>query len=237
MDPLVNVLGAWAGELNGWSVLLRVCLSVALAAVIGCERSSKRHAAGLRTFILISLAGTGAMLLELFLLKITGKGYFLISAAVVVGVAVVSINSVLYSSRNQIKGLTTSAGLWAVGILGLAVGAGYYTVTAVMFLALLISLSLFPNIERYLKNRSNHFEVHIELINPAYLKNFVTTIRRLGLTIDELEANPAYAGSGLSVYSVAVSITSAELKKFKTHKEIIEALQTLEYIDHIEEID
>ena len=237
MDPITNLLGTWAGELNGWSVLLRVCLSVALAAIIGCERSSKRHAAGLRTFILVSLACTGAMILELFLLNNTGKGYFLISAGAVVGVAVVSINSVLYSSRNQIKGLTTSVGLWAVGILGLTVGAGYYTLTAAVFAALLVSLSAFPKIERFLKNRSNHFEVHIELIKPAYLKDFVTTIRRLGLTIDDIEANPAYAGSGLSVYSVAITIRGEELKKFKTHKEIIEALKTLEYIDHIEEID
>lgn len=32
------------------------------------------------------------------------------------------------------------------------------------------------------------------------------------------------------------SIDSAELKKYKTHKEIIEALKTLDYIYHIEEM-
>ena len=86
----------------------------------------------------------------------------------------------------------------------------------------------------YLKNRSNHFEVHLELISSAHLQSFVTTIRRLGLTIDDIEANPAYVGSGLSVYSIAISISSAELKKYKTHNEIIEALSTLDYVYHIE---
>jgi putative Mg2+ transporter-C (MgtC) family protein len=38
------------------------------------------------------------------------------------------------------------------------------------------------------------------------------------------------------VYSVAISVTKKELKKFKTHREIIDALSTLEYVSHIEEI-
>ena len=158
----------------------------------------------------------------------------LLSAASVIGVAIITCNSILFSSRSQIKGLTTSVGLWACGIIGLTAGAGYYTVTIVSFGALFCILLFFPPIEGYLKNRSNNFEVHLELISSAHLQSFVTTIRRLGLTIDDIEANPAYVGSGLSVYSIAISISSAELKKYKTHNEIIEALSTLDYVYHIE---
>ena len=78
--------------------------------------------------------------------------------------------------------------------------------------------------------------MHLELINSSYLQDFVTTIRKLGLKIDDIELNPAYVNSGLSVYSVAISISSKELKKYKTHKEIIEALSTLNYVYHIEEM-
>ena len=90
--------------------------------------------------------------------------------------------------------------------------------------------------ERYLKNRSNHFEIHLELKSSGYLQNFVSTIRRLGMKIDDIEVNSAYVNSGLSVYSIAISISNQELKKYKTHTEIIEALQSLDYIYHIEEI-
>lgn len=236
-DPIAVFLGSWSSEINTASVLLRVVVSVLLAAVIGCERSGKRHAAGLRTFILVSLATTIAMIVDISLCRYTGATFCLVSAAAVVAMAIISANSILFSSRNQIKGLTTSVGLWACGILGLAVGAGYYTLTAVGFFALLCSLSLFPAFEVYLKNRSNHFEVHLELKDIRCLQNFVTTIRELGLVIDDIESNPAYAGSGLSVYSISVSISSEELKKYKTHKEIIEALGTLEYVNHIEEMN
>ena len=235
MDPIAMRLGAWSVEIGAASVIFRILLSVLLAAVIGCERSSKRHSAGLRTFILVSLASTVAMLLDIYLSS-QGDELYIISAAAVIAAAIISVNSMLFSSRNQIKGLTTSMGLWATGIIGLTAGAGLYTVTLVSFAALLCCLSLFPAFETYLKNRSNHFEVHLELKSSEYLQDFVTTIRRLGLFIDDIESNPAYVNSGLSVYSIAISIDSAELKKYKTHKEIIEALKTLDYIYHIEEM-
>lgn len=233
VDPIAKLLGAWSSELTVGSVLFRIALSVLLSSVIGCERSSKRHAAGLRTFILVSLATTCSMLLDIFL----GLPMGVISAASVIGIAIITVNSILYSSRNQIKGLTTSVGLWACGILGLSIGAGFYTVTAVMFAALLCSLSLFPKFEAYLKNRSNHFEIHLELKDISYLQNFVTTIRELGMKIDDIESNPAYLHSGLSVYSISISIYSQELKKYKTHTEIIQALRSLDYIYHIEEMN
>lgn len=235
MDPIAMKLGAWSVEIGAASVIFRILLSVLLAAVIGCERSSKRHSAGLRTFILVSLASTVAMLLDIYLSS-QGDELYIISAATVIAAAIISVNSMLFSSRNQIKGLTTSMGLWATGIIGLTAGAGLYTVTLVSFAALLCCLSLFPAFETYLKNRSNHFEVHLELKSSEYLQDFVTVIRRLGLFIDDIESNPAYVNSGLSVYSIAISIDSAELKKYKTHKEIIEALKTLDYIYHIEEM-
>ena len=200
VDPIANLLGTWSTEINLCSVLLRVAVSVIIGMLIGCERSSKRHAAGLRTFMLVSLASTVAILMDLYF----GRDLFLLSAASVIGIAIITVNSVLFTSRNQIKGLTTSVGLWACGILGLAIGAGLYTVTIVAFLALLCSLSLFPHVEGYLKNRSNHFEVHLELKNVAYLQNFVATIRELGLTIDEIEANTAY----LNYRSVTTSTTT-----------------------------
>lgn len=234
-DPIANLLREWSNDAG--RIIFRILISLVLSAILGCERSSKRHAAGLRTFIVVSLASTTSMIVDLYILSNTAFGIPIVSAATLIGIAIITVNSILYSSRNQIKGLTTSVGLWACAVLGLTIGAGLYTVTLILFVALLVSLSLFPKFERYLKNRSNHFEVHLELKNAANLPNFVSTIRELGLRIDDIESNPAYINSGLSVYSISISISSEELKKYKTHAEIIDALRTLDYIYHIEEMN
>ncbi|MBQ6183983.1 MAG: MgtC/SapB family protein [Clostridia bacterium] len=237
MDIIGKLLGEWSLQLNVWSVLFRVCVSLLLSAMIGCERSSKRHSAGLRTFIVISLGTTFAMLIDVYLREQFETGWFLISAASVVAIALITTNSILFSSRNQIRGLTTSAGLWAVGLLGLSVGAGLYTIAAIGFFSVLISLACFNGFEKYLKNRSNHFEVHLELTSSTYLKEFIATIRKLGLIIDDIEFNPAYVNSGLSVYTISLTVGSPELKKYKTHKEIIEAISSIDYVYDIEELN
>ncbi|MBQ3395327.1 MAG: MgtC/SapB family protein, partial [Synergistaceae bacterium] len=167
----------------------------------------------------------------------TGHGFAVISAASVISVAMISGNSILFSSKSQIKGLTTSAGLWACGIIGLATGAGLYTITFIAFIALLCSISQLPFIEAILKDRSNHFEIHLELKNSLNLQDFVVIIRKLGLKIDDIELNPAYANSGLSVYSVSITISERDFKKYKKHSDIIEALRTLDYIHYIEEMN
>lgn len=231
-DPIAALLGSWAAEINVWSALLRIALAILCSAIIGCERATKRHAAGLRTFMLACLASAIAMMVDQSL----GGGIPIVSAAAVIGVAIISSNSILYSSRSQIKGLTTSMGLWAIVALGLAIGAGLYALALIGFGALLCCLSLFPPFEAYLKDRSNHFEVHLELKDRRNLQDFVTTIRRLGLRIDDIESNPAYLNSGLSVYSISVTIVSPELKKYKRHDEIIEALRSLDYVYFIDEL-
>lgn len=235
-DPIANLLGSWSSDLNIWSILFRLILSIVFSAVVGMERSSNRHAAGLRTFILLSTGATLAMIIDLVLIEEFGSTFALISTATIIGIAIISANTLLYSAKNQIKGLTTSVSMWTIGVIGLLFGTGYYTVAIIVGVVFVIVLSMLPAFERYLKNRSNHFEFHLELVKASNLKDFITIIRKLGLRIDGIENNPAYVNSGLAVYSVSVSITKDELKQYKTHKDIIEALNTLEYVYHIEEM-
>ena len=232
----LRLLGQWSVELGLSSVLLRLALSLAFSAIIGCERSSKRHSAGLRTFILVSLAGTGTMLIDEYLMQQFGVPAPLLSAAAVIGTATISSNSILYSSKSQIKGLTTSMGLWCCGVLGMSVGAGFYTLSLMLFLSMLACMSGLPVLEKLLKDRSNHFEVHLELKNKGDLPDFVSTVRALGIRIDDIESNPAYLNSGISVFSVSFTVASKELKQYKKHEDIINALRSLDYVYHIEEM-
>ena len=236
VDPIANLLGSWAAEITLFSIILRLVLSLVLSALIGCERSTKRHSAGLRTFILVSLGCTVAVIADCYMIQTTPDSLPLLAAASIIAVAVIATSSILYSSKSQIKGLTTAAALWTTGIIGLAIGAGYYTTALVGFLVVFFCLSVLPRLEKYLKDRSNHFEIHLELSDRSRLQDFITTLRKLGVLIDDIESNPAYANSGLAVYSISLTITKEELKKYQSHKDIIDALATLDYVSHIEEI-
>lgn len=235
-DLIANHLGPWSETLNLYAILFRLALTFAFALIIGWERSRKLHSAGLRTFILTMLAGTAASILDLFGSTQITSYLPILSAGAVIGIAIISGNSFFYSSKNQVKGLTTAVALWASCFLGILIGAGLYTASLVFFLTLLVCLAILPDLEVFLKDRSNHFEIHLELTSKESLADFIATIRKLGLRIDDIEANPAYIGSGLSVFSISITITRDELQKYKKHSEIIEALKSLEYVSFIEEI-
>ncbi len=236
-DPIIGLLGSWAGELTLAAMILRIGIAAVFSALIGCERASKRHAAGLRTFMLVSLTTCFSVIADIYIIEKYGVVLPIITGMAVVGAAIISSNSILYSSKNQIKGLTTSVGLWGCAVMGISAGLGMYSLTIIELVVLICCLSRFPAFERFLKNRSNHFEIHLELENRHALPDFTATIRELGLRIDNIESNPAYHGSGLSVYTLSLTVVGRDLKKYKTHREIVEALGSPEYVMYIEEMN
>ena len=235
-DPIAKAVD-FLGEFNIWTILIRIFLALLIGTIFGLERSRKRHTAGLRTFTFVSLFAAVAALLDVFFMANFKVVFPVVTAAVVLGGAIISANTMLYSAKSQIKGLTTAVALWLIGIVGACFGAGLYTVALISIVLAYISLNIMPKLEIYLKNRSNHFEIHLELKNRNDLVNFTGVVRKLGIRIDDIEANPAYNNTGLGVYTISLTINSSELKKYKTHAEIIEALKTLDYINCIEEIN
>ena len=103
-DPIALFLGSWSIELNLYSVLFRTMVAVIFAAILGCERATKRHAAGLRTFMLVSLATSMAVMLDTFICVNNSFTLPLISASTMIGIAIISSNTLIFSSKNQIKG-------------------------------------------------------------------------------------------------------------------------------------
>ena len=157
IDP-INKLVPFLGEFNIWTILIRLALAFVIGALFGFERSRKRHTAGFRTFTFVALFSTIAALVDLYLTINYGELFPAITAAVVLGGAIISGNTLLYSSKNQIKGLTTAVALWLTGIIGAALGAGLYTTALIGVVLAFITLSAMPKIEFYMKNKSNPSE-------------------------------------------------------------------------------
>ncbi len=234
-DSIADLLGPWSQEVNIASVALKTALVILMAVVLGCERSRNRHAAGLRTFIVLSIGSMLAGIGDVYFITVLGVGFPILSAAVFIGISIITANTIIFSSKNQIMGLTTSVGMWAMSIISAMLGFGLYTAALIGFAALMIGLLAFSKMEKYIKDKSNHFEIHLELKSRGSLQDFVTMAREFGLTIDNLELNPAYANSGLSVYTVKFTISEKSLRK-KSHNSIIEALSVLDCVHYIEKI-
>ncbi len=234
-DFIASLFGEWSSEVNIASTALKTALVILMAVVLGCERSKNRHAAGLRTLIVLSIGSMFAGIGDIYFITVLHVGFSFLSAAVFIGISIITANTIIFSSKNQIMGLTTSVGMWAMSIISAILGFGLYTAALIGFAALMIGLLAFSRMETYIKNRSDHFEIHLELQSRGSLREFIAAAREFGLKIDNLELNPAYANSGLSVYTVRFTVTSKALRK-KSHSDIIEALSVLDCVYHIEKL-
>ena len=114
-------------ELTTLSVGLRMVIAVLLGSVIGLERSAKNRPAGFRTHILVCLGAATAAMTGLFIVLKLGmlSDVSRISAQVISGLGFIVAGTIVVTKKMSIKGLTTAAGLWTTGIIGLAVGSGY----------------------------------------------------------------------------------------------------------------
>ena len=115
-------------EITPLTVVLRMCLAVLLGSVIGLERSAKNRPAGFRTHILVCLGAAIASMTGLFIvLKLNMlSDVSRLSAQVISDLGFIVAGTIVVTKKLNIKGLTTAAGLWTTGIIGLAIGSGYY---------------------------------------------------------------------------------------------------------------
>lgn len=139
-------------DVNTIGSVYKLLLSMVLGAVVGFERKRKGQTAGVRTFSLIAMGATLAMLLSIYVpqeymgLKNGDPGR--IAAQVITGIGFLGAGAII-QMKGSVRGLTTAAGIWMVAIIGMAVGLGLYWLSVVACLLILFILVLLERIEQY----------------------------------------------------------------------------------------
>ena len=129
-------------------IAIRLLIAAVLGALIGLEREVNTAEAGLRTHILVAVAAALFTILtfEIFhtIEDVEGAQSDPIRAieAVTAGIAFLGAGAIFRSGAN-VQGLTTGAGMWLAGAVGLATALGYYLIAlGVALLAVLVLAAL-----------------------------------------------------------------------------------------------
>lgn len=175
-------------ELNFLSVLVRLFLAMLLGGILGYGREKKHLPAGFRTYMVVCLGSALAMMVGIYVTHTTGAAdASRIGAQVVSGIGFLGAGTILVTRQNQVKGLTTAAGLWAVACIGLALGAGFYSGALICFAALWISIQILRFVDRRLQTQSKTMAIYIEFTKIADLSAFMTFAGNNNCTISNLE--------------------------------------------------
>lgn len=140
VDQNVNLVGA----------IFKMVLSLIIGSAIGLERRRKGQVAGMRTFSLICMGATLAMLISIYIpqeymgLKNGDPGR--IAAQVISGIGFLGAGAII-QMKGSVKGLTTAAGIWMTAAIGLAIGSGMYTISIVAGLLVFFALTTAEKLE------------------------------------------------------------------------------------------
>lgn len=135
------------------SAIVKMLISMLLGCCVGYERKRRGQMAGIRTFALISMGATLAMLLSIYVpqeylgLKNGDPGR--IAAQVVTGIGFLGAGAII-QMKGSVRGLTTAAGIWVTAAIGMAVGVGLYWLSIASTILILVVLVTIERIEKRL---------------------------------------------------------------------------------------
>ena len=127
--------------------VLRLFIAGILGSIIGLDREYRAKEAGYRTHFLVSLGSALIMIVSQYgfdeVLQKPGMDLdpSRIAAQVVTGIGFIGAGTIILH-KQIVRGLTTAAGIWATSGIGLAIGAGMYTLGISATILTLIGLEV-----------------------------------------------------------------------------------------------
>lgn len=242
-----DVLEALDGlrELNIASVLVRLLISMVAGGMIGLERGRRNRPAGMRTYMIISMGAALSMLISQYLLLMSENSWAdviqlvgsrqditRLSAQVISGIGFLGAGTILVTSHQEVKGLTTAACLWASACMGLAVGAGFYECALLSIVLIFICVHSLRPIENFLVDNARNMNIYVEFESLDDVKEIIGCLKENGASIYGIELGH---GSVKDLKRASGTFT-VRLKERHRHSEILAKISGLRDILMVDEI-
>ncbi len=148
-----------------WETVGRLVLAAFLGMIIGLERELGGQPAGERTHALAALGSAAFGLISLQAFPAGDQAR--VAAGVVTGLGFLGAGMILQRDEG-VQGLTTAAGIWAVGAIGLAIGAGQYLLglTSAALVGVILALEQIFKIDQRLAARKAAREADLQRSTP-----------------------------------------------------------------------
>lgn len=214
-------------------IVLRLSLAALFGGIIGYERESSNHPAGLRTHMLICIGSALVMLTGqyIYLTVAPGVDPTRLSAQVISGIGFLGVGTIIVVGRQHVRGLTTAAGLWASACMGLAIGIGFYSGAIVGGVLILLIVSVLQRIDSYISKKSTSMDIYIEVDRSTRIEELKDFFSTHGIRMKNVYM------SRESVSAAAVGLTFyLKLSKRVEHVEIVTELMKHEWVCYVQEI-
>ena len=232
-------------QLNAVSLLFRLALAMFFGGMIGMERERKRRPAGFRTYMLVCLGATLAGIVSQYnfimlsttcleTAKEVGRTTDVsrIGAKVIGGIGFLGAGTVIVTGRQEVKGLTTAAGLWASACMGLAIGAGFYECVVLAFVLIFLCIRLLPPLESMMVERARNMNLYVEFSSLDDVGAIIGRIKSQGAQIYEVDIERGTE----EFHRRPSAVFAIRLDRAVHHAQVMAAISELENVTTIDEI-
>ena len=226
MENTINNISSYLREVNTISIILRLTLATICGGILGAERGRKKRPAGFRTHILVCIGATMVMITSQYMtdiLKLSGDASRM-GAQVISGIGFLGAGTIIVVGRNQVKGLTTAAGLWSCACMGLAIGIGFYEGAIISCIFLIGVVTVLHKADLYSRTHSKILDIYVEVQDIAGVTNFLNMVRSDGTKISNMEVKKS---EDLDEHTIGLMMTLTLAKKWD-HGEYLLQLHNIE---------
>lgn len=220
-------------EINLFSIIVRLSLSLIVGGILGAERGLRNRPAGFMTYVLVCIGATMVMLTNQYIATIyIGTDPTRLAAQVVSGIGFLGAGTIIVTRNDEIRGLTTAAGLWLAAGLGIAVGIGFYDGAIIGLLFSVFALVALKKIDIYIKQHAKSMEVYLEHDFGFSLRKLSEYAEKNHLDIFDIQRGKVKTLDkefGTLIFTVGTS------QKFN-HSDVLQKIYELEGVAYVREI-
>ena len=182
------------------SALVRLLLAMVSGGTVGYGRSKQARAAGLRTYLLISIGAAMAVLITLYQYQmLTGPWSPVVeevgmkfdasrlASSVITGIGFLGAGIIMKVAHQQVNGLTTSTGLFATMVMGLAAGAGFYEGVIMALILIVLLLNVMSPLEFAFKRRLRNITLNVEFNGMDDIARITRAIEKEGARVYDID--------------------------------------------------
>ena len=220
-------------EINLVSICLRIVLSLIIGGILGLERGRKNRPAGFRTYILVCLGSTLVMMTNQYVYQVFGTSDpTRMGAQVISGIGFLGAGTIMVTGRQQIKGITTAAGMWSAACCGLAIGIGFYEGAIVGGIVVFLIMEFLEKMDGVIRSHSNIMDVYLEFDGKKMFSAFLMSARESGFDVTNIQIskNKHIKSGELSV------VLTLESQIKRTQEEMLSVVGSIEGVSFIEKL-
>lgn len=220
-------------QLSFFEIFVRIGLAMFLGGAIGFERGMKNKAAGFRTYLLVTLGATVVMMTNQYIYQVFKIGDPVrMGAQVISGIGFLGAGSIIVTTKNQIRGLTSAAILWACAANGLAIGIGAYEIAIIATVSLYTVIELVHRLDFIIEKTRKKYSLYIEVDKKLDLETFIEYAQKRDIEISSIE----YAKTGTGFSNSLPLVLSIRSHEYYSYDEICRIVHSYSGIYYLEKL-